>query len=93
MPKKKPKPRTRRTPKRVSARKGRYVTLPLEKARFDLYKEAAAKGFKGNLAGFLRAAADDLAARLTATETQLTRERDAFRDAASDVPEQFERER
>jgi hypothetical protein len=90
MPKQKPKPRSGRTPKRAGDRKSRYVTLPLEKARLDLYNQAAAKGFKGNLAAFLRAAADDLAARLGASEKQLERERDAFRSAAADAPERIE---
>jgi hypothetical protein len=40
------------------------VTLPLEKKRLDAYKEAADAGFKGNLAAFLRAAADALAAQI-----------------------------
>jgi hypothetical protein len=93
MPKKKPKPRTGRAPKRAGERKSRYVTLSLGKARLDLYIRAAAKGFKGNLAAFLRAAADDLAARLGATEKQLKRERDAFRSAVADSPEQFERDK
>jgi hypothetical protein len=90
MPKQKPKPRSGRTPKRAGDRKSRSVTLPLEKARLDLYNQAAAKGFKGNLTAFLRAAADDLAARLGATEKQLKRERDAFRSAAADAPERIE---
>ncbi len=91
MPKKRRKPRTGRPLKSARERESRYVTLPLGKARLDLYKEVAAKGFKGNLAAFLRAAADDLAARLGATDKQLKRERDAFRSAAADAPEQFER--
>jgi hypothetical protein len=53
-----------RPPKRASDRKSTYVNVPIEKARLKTYKAAAAKGFKGNLAAFLRAAADALAAQL-----------------------------
>jgi hypothetical protein len=53
-----------RPPKKASERKSRYVTLPLENSRLRAYKAAAAAGFAGNLASFLRAAADELAARL-----------------------------
>jgi hypothetical protein len=56
--------KTGRPPKRASERKSKYVTLPLEKKRLEAYKQAADKGFKGNLAAFLRAAADALAASL-----------------------------
>jgi hypothetical protein len=53
-----------RPPKRASERKSTYVNVPIEKARLKVYRAAAAKGFKGNLAAFLRAAADALAAQL-----------------------------
>jgi hypothetical protein len=72
------KPRRGRPPKRESERKNRYVTLPLEASRLKAYKEAAAKGFKGNLADFLRAAADDLAARLDGEAREREQERAAF---------------
>jgi hypothetical protein len=83
-----------RPTKPVSERKSCYVALPLERARLDLYKEAAEKGFKGNRSAFLRAAADALAAQLTATEKRETREREASRGTLADVgPEQFEQDR
>jgi hypothetical protein len=53
-----------RPPKKARERKSRYLSFPIEKARVQAYKDAAAKGFKGNVADFLRAAADALAAQL-----------------------------
>ena len=53
-----------RPPKRPSERKNQYVSLSVEKVRMKAYRDAAAAGFSGNLANFLRAAADALAAQL-----------------------------
>jgi len=89
-----PKRKRGRPTKSVSERKCCYVALPLERARLDLYKEAAEKGFKGNRSAFLRAAADALAAQLTATEKRDTGEREASRGPLADAgPEQFEQDR
>jgi hypothetical protein len=85
--------RPARAPKRASERKGRILSFGVDKSRLKAYQDAAAIGFEGEISDFLRAAADDLAGRLLATEKQLKRERGAFRSAAADAPEQFERER
>jgi hypothetical protein len=53
-----------RPPKRRSERKSAYVNVSVEKLRLKTYKAAAAKGFKGNLSNFIRAACDALAAQL-----------------------------
>jgi thioredoxin-like negative regulator of GroEL len=71
--------------KRASKRKSRLLSFPVNKAQLKAYQQAASVGFKGDVADFLRAAADDLAARLAATETQLKRERSAFLRAAADA--------
>jgi hypothetical protein len=87
------KARMGRPPKRPSERKSTYVNVPVEKSRLKAYQAAAKVGFKGVVTDFIRAACDDLAARLTATETQLKRERDAFRSGTDDAAEQFERDK
>jgi hypothetical protein len=53
-----------RPPVKASERKSRYVSFPLSRAQLKAYKLAAAAGFKGNLASFLRAAADALSEKL-----------------------------
>jgi hypothetical protein len=81
-----------RPPKKASERKTKYVTLPLEKSRLKAYKGAAAKGFKGNLAAFLRAAADALAVQLEREEKRRERKGEASRGTLADAaPEQLER--
>jgi hypothetical protein len=82
-----------RPQKRARQRKSRFLSFGVDKSRLKAYQTAAAKGFKSNVSDFLRAAADDLASRLNVTETQLKRERHAFRSGTDDAAEQFERQR
>jgi hypothetical protein len=56
----------------------------MKRQPWQAYKAAAALGFKGNVSDFIRAACDDLAARLTATEKELKVERTAFLHAVAD---------
>lgn len=53
-----------RPPKKASERKSRFLSFGVDKSRLKAYQDAAAKGFKGNVSDFLRAAADALAAQL-----------------------------
>jgi hypothetical protein len=53
-----------RPPKKASERKSRFLSFGVNKSRLKAYQDAAAKGFKGNVSDFLRAAADALAAQL-----------------------------
>jgi hypothetical protein len=57
--------RTGRPPKHPSDRKSHSVSFMVEPGRLDAYRSAAANGFNGNLADFLRAAADTLVTRLS----------------------------
>jgi hypothetical protein len=81
-----PKARTgRRRPTGASERKDQYIPFLVSRAQLKAYKAAAAIGFQGNVPDFIRAACDDLAARIAATEPQLKRERSAFLRAAADA--------
>jgi hypothetical protein len=81
-----PKTRTgRRRPIGASERKDQYIPFLVSRAQLKAYKAAAAIGFRGNVADFIRAACDDLAARIAATEPQLKVERTAFLRAAADA--------
>jgi hypothetical protein len=55
-----------RPPVRVRERKLRILTVSVDKARLKKYQDAAARGFRGNISDFFRAAADALAAQLAA---------------------------
>jgi hypothetical protein len=58
------KARMGRPPKKRSERKGRYVSVPVERARLAAYRAAAKAGYKGVVTDFIRAACDALAAQL-----------------------------
>ncbi len=75
----------RRRPTGASERKDRSIPFLVSRAQVKAYKAAAAIGFKGIVHDFIRAACDDLAARIAATEPQLKVERTAFLRAAADA--------
>jgi hypothetical protein len=79
------KHKSSRLKKASEGKSRRILSLPVDIARLKVYQDAADKGFRGNLCAFLLAAADDLAPRLTASEAEVKRERDAFLRAAADA--------
>jgi hypothetical protein len=92
MGKKRSKKKMGRPPKPTAKVKSGWIAFAVEPARAAAYRKAAEKAFEGVMRDFARAACDDLAARLNATETQLKRERQAFRSGTDDAAEQFERD-
>jgi hypothetical protein len=72
------KKRMGRPPVKASERRNRWVSFPLSNAQLKAYRAAAALGFKGDLAAFLRAAADRMAAQVAGEGKQLKQERAAF---------------
>jgi hypothetical protein len=80
-----PKTRTGRQATKASERKDQYIPILVSRSQLKTYKAAAAIGFKGKVPDFIRAACDDLAARIAATEPQLKVERSAFLRAAADA--------
>jgi hypothetical protein len=64
-------PKTRRQTK-AGERRNRHIHSFVSRAELKAYQEAAAKGFNGSLAAFLRAAADALAAEIESSPSKIT---------------------
>jgi hypothetical protein len=67
-----------RPPVRVRRHKPRILSVSVDKARLQKYQDAAARGFRGNISDFLRAAADALVVQLAENEKEFDQVRSDF---------------
>jgi len=67
-----------RPPVRVPKRKLRIVSFSVDRARLKKYQDAAARGFRGNISDFFRAAADALVVQLSENKKELEQGRTEF---------------